>query len=135
MRKGLSPIELLITAVGIGALTTAAMVKFSGTKDEEAIASMKLDLRRYMEAQSSHFSAYDRYASATRASGAPDPATLVFAPTAGNALGTPSTTVNGFHVTIRSASLATARTCGIYVGTATPQGMPARVNEGEAACW
>ena len=134
-RKGFTLIELLIVVVIIGILAAIAIPKFANTKDKAKIASMKTDLRNFMSAQEGHFADYAQYASATSASGAPNATTVIFQPTTGNAMGAITVSANGFNALMTNASLATAKTCGIYVGATAPAGMPATANEGEVACW
>ena len=134
-RKGFTLIELLIVVVIIGILAAIAIPKFANTKDKAKIASMKTDLRNFMSAQEGHFADYAVYATTASATGAPSATTVIFQPTTGNAMGTIATSTNGFNATMTNASLATAKTCGIYVGSTAPTGMPSTANEGEVACW
>jgi len=134
-RKGFTLIELLIVVVIIGILAAIAIPKFANTKDKAKIASMKTDLRNFMSAQEGHFADYGVYATTAAATGAPSSTTVIFAPTTGNALGAIATSTNGFNATMTNSSLATSKTCGIYVGSTAPTGMPSTANEGEVACW
>ena len=134
-RKGFTLIELLIVVVIIGILAAIAIPKFANTKDKAKIASMKTDLRNFMSAQEGHFADYNAYATAHSETGSPSATTVIFSASADNVLGTPATSTNGFNVTITNPSLAQAKTCGIYVGSTAPTGMPTTANEGEVACW
>jgi prepilin-type N-terminal cleavage/methylation domain-containing protein len=135
-RKGFTLIELLIVVVIIGILAAIAIPKFANTKDKAKIASMKSDLRNFVSAQEGHFADYATYAGAIDITNAcvPAAATLCFAPTIGNVLVPAVATAGGFNATITNASLATAKTCGVYGGNAaTPNA--AVVQEGAPACW
>ena len=134
-RKGFTLIELLIVVVIIGILAAIAIPKFANTKDKAKIASMKTDLRNLMSAQEGHFADWQQYASAVSATGPSNATTLVFAPTRGNTLPAATVSTHGVFATMTNATLAEAKTCGIYVGATPPGGMPAGVNEGEVSCW
>ena len=137
-RKGFTLIELLIVVVIIGILAAIAIPKFANTKDKAKIASMKTDLRNLMSAQEGHYADYQQYATtnATGAGAAPTATAVVFTPSTGNTLTNPMIVgQNGFSALMTNATLAQAKTCGIYVGPTPPAGMPAGANEGEVACW
>ena len=134
-RKGFTLIELLIVVVIIGILAAIAIPKFANTKDKAKIASMKTDLRNLMSAQEGHFADWQAYATAAVAAGPSTAANLVFVPTRGNTLVLGVPTANGFSATMTNATLAEAKTCGIFVGPTPPAGMAAGVNEGEVSCW
>ncbi len=135
-RKGFTLIELLIVVVIIGILAAIAIPKFANTKDKAKIASMKSDLRNFVSAQEGHFADYATYATAHDITAAcvPAAATVCFAPTIGNVMVIGVATAGGFNATVTNASLATAKTCGVYGGNAaTPNA--AVVQEGAPACW
>jgi prepilin-type N-terminal cleavage/methylation domain-containing protein len=135
-RKGFTLIELLIVVVIIGILAAIAIPKFANTKDKAKIASMKSDLRNFVSAQEGHFADFATYAGAIDITAAciPVAATVCFAPTIGNVLTPGVATAGGFNATATNASLATAKTCGVYGGNAaTPNA--AVVQEGAPACW
>jgi len=134
-RQGFTLIELLIVVVIIGILAAIAIPKFANTKDKAKIASMKSDLHNFATAQEGHYGDYNQYASAVAATGAPNATTVIFTPTRGNALGTPTPTSTGCTVTITNTTLTAAKTCGIYLGNTAPTGMPAGTREGAVACW
>jgi prepilin-type N-terminal cleavage/methylation domain-containing protein len=135
-RKGFTLIELLIVVVIIGILAAIAIPKFANTKDKAKIASMKSDLRNLVSAQEGHFADYQTYAAASSNATpcAPAAGTICFAETVGNTLAIGAANAAGFSATITNASLATAKTCGVYVGTAAAPNA-AVVQEGAPACW
>ena len=133
-RKGFTLIELLIVVVIIGILAAIAIPKFANTKDKAKIASMKSDLRNFVAAQEGHFADYATYATGfDPANGcAPAVATVCFAPTLGNTFVIVGANPAGFSATATNASLATPKTCGVFVGTAAP---PAgALQEGAPGC-
>jgi prepilin-type N-terminal cleavage/methylation domain-containing protein len=134
-RQGFTLIELLIVVVIIGILSAIAIPKMANTKDKAKIASMKTDLHNFVTAQEGHYSDYNQYATAAAASGAANATTIVFAPSPNNALGAPTPTLTGFHVTMTNTTLSVAKTCGVFVGNTPPPAMPAGTREGSVACW
>jgi type IV pilus assembly protein PilA len=135
-RKGFTLIELLIVVVIIGILAAIAIPKFANTKDKAKIASMKSDLRNFVSAQEGHFADFATYAGAIDITNAcvPAAATVCFAPTIGNTFTPGVATAGGFNATATNASLATAKTCGVYGGNAAAPNA-AVVQEGAPACW
>jgi prepilin-type N-terminal cleavage/methylation domain-containing protein len=112
MRKaqGFTLIELLIVVVIIGILASIAIPKFASVKEKAYIAGMKSDLRNLVTAQESYFADNVTYASATTS--------LTFNQSAGNTVTITAATGNGWSAT--ASNNATTKTCGIYIGTATP---------------
>jgi prepilin-type N-terminal cleavage/methylation domain-containing protein len=135
-RKGFTLIELLIVVVIIGILAAIAIPKFANTKDKAKIASMKSDLRNLVSAQEGHFADYATYATThnTATACVPTAASVCFAPTIGNVMVIGAATAGGFNATITNASLATAKTCGVFGGNAAAPD-PAVVQEGAPACY
>ena len=136
-RKGFTLIELLIVVVIIGILAAIAIPKFANTKDKAKVASMRSDLRNLVSAQEGHLADFP----AGYAAGfnpvtpcVPAAGSVCFAPTIGNVLVIGVATPGGFNATITNPSLATARTCGVFVGdAATPNA--AVTQEGAPQCW
>jgi prepilin-type N-terminal cleavage/methylation domain-containing protein len=108
--KGFTLIELLIVVVIIGVLASIAIPKFANTKDKAYIAAMKSDLRNLVTAQEAYFSDYVTYASTTT--------NLVYSVSSGDVVTVTSATGKGWAATSRNN--ATTKTCGIFVGSATP---------------
>ena len=135
-RKGFTLIELLIVVVIIGILAAIAIPKFANTKDKAKVSGMKTDLRNLVSAQEGHFSDYNIYAT-TATNAARSLTNVTFNPSAGNGITITSSSAAGWGATAARTDLATATTCGVYVGDAAniPAGMPATTPEGAVACW
>ena len=108
--KGFTLIELLIVVVIIGILAAIAIPKFANTKEKAYIASMKADLRNLVTAEEAYFADNVTYASTT--------SNLQFNISAGNTVTVTAATGTGWSAT--SKNTATTKTCGIFVGSATP---------------
>ena len=108
--KGFTLIELLIVVVIIGILAAIAIPKFANTKEKAYIASMKSDLRNLITAQEAYFADNVTYASTTT--------NLNYGISAGNTITIGTASGTGWNAT--SKNNATLKTCGIYVGAATP---------------
>jgi type IV pilus assembly protein PilA len=108
--KGFTLIELLIVVVIIGILAAIAIPKFANTKEKAYIASMKADLRNLVTAQEAYFADNVTYASTT--------SNLQFNISAGNTVTVTAASGTGWSAT--SNNTATTKTCGIFVGSATP---------------
>lgn len=120
--KGFTLIELLIVVVIIGILAAIAIPKFANTKERAYHVAMKSDLRNIVTAQETYFADYTTYTTSTTA------LNLLISPGVAVSVGTATT--GGWSAT--ASHNATARTCGIYVGTASPP--VAGQNEGEPKC-
>jgi prepilin-type N-terminal cleavage/methylation domain-containing protein len=120
--KGFTLIELLIVVVIIGILAAIAIPKFANTKEKAFLVAMKSDLRNIVTAQETYFADNTTYTTSTTA------LNLIISP--GVALSIGTATAGGWSAT--ASHNATARTCGIYVGTASP--LVAGQNEGEPRC-
>jgi len=120
--KGFTLIELLIVVVIIGILAAIAIPKFANTKEKAYVAAMKSDLRNLVTAQESYFADYVSYTTASTAINYNSSSGVTV--TIGTANGT------GWAATAKHN--ATTKTCGIYVGTATPP--ITGQNEGEPKC-
>ena len=108
--KGFTLIELLIVVVIIGILAAIAIPKFANTKEKAYIASMKADLRNLVTAEEAYFADNVTYATTT--------SNLQFNISAGNTVTVTAATGTGWSAT--SKNTATTKTCGIFVGSATP---------------
>ena len=120
-RKGFTLIELLIVVVIIGILAAIAIPKFANTKEKAYIAAMKSDLRNLVTAQESYFADYVSYTSSTTA--------MSFNASTGVTVTVGTVSGTGWNAT--ASHNGTAKTCGIYVGSATA---PTAGNEGEPKC-
>lgn len=108
--KGFTLIELLIVVVIIGILAAVAILKFANVKEKAYLSGMKSDLRNLVTAQESYFADNVTYANSTTS--------LTYNQSAGNAVSITAATATGWSAT--ASNNATTRTCGIYVGSATP---------------
>jgi prepilin-type N-terminal cleavage/methylation domain-containing protein len=125
--KGFTLIELLIVVVIIGILAAIAIPKFANTKEKAYLATMKTDLRNLATAEEG--AAADN--AGRYVDGLPDgyqasPNVTVTASASSDSTGWSATSTH---------SLVSDKTCGIYVNTTAPSGMPAATHEGEAVCW
>ena len=134
-RKGFTLIELLIVVVIIGILAAIAIPKFANTKDKAKVSGMKTDLRNLVSAQEGHLADHNSYATAVGA--VANATTVSFVPSQGNDITIANAAASGWSATIvrNPQDLATAMTCGVYVGATAPAGMPANTPEGSVACW
>ena len=108
-KKGFTLIELLIVVVIIGILAAIAIPKFANTKEKAYVAAMKADLRNLITAQESYNADWVSYAST--------PASLTYQSSAGVTVTIGSVTASGWNATAKHNG--TAKTCGIFYGTAT----------------
>jgi type IV pilus assembly protein PilA len=120
--KGFTLIELLIVVVIIGILAAIAIPKFANTKEKAYIAAMKSDLRNLVTAQESYFADNVTYAAAT--------GNLSYNSSTGVTVTMASASGTGWSAT--AAHNGTAKTCGIFVGSATAPITGA--SEGEPKC-
>ncbi len=116
-RKGFTLIELLIVVVIIGILAAIAIPKFANTKEKAYVTAMKSDLKNMVSAAEAWFSDENTYVGFTAPPGSSG-VDLTF--TADGATGWSAAATHD----------ATAQTCDIGVGSATPAGAA----EGEPVC-
>jgi prepilin-type N-terminal cleavage/methylation domain-containing protein len=120
--KGFTLIELLIVVVIIGILAAIAIPRFATTKDKAYIAAMKSDLRNLVTAEEAYFSDNVTYTTSTTNMG--------YAPSTGVTVTVGAASGTGWSATAKHSG--TSKTCGIYIGGATP---PTGVTaEGEGKC-
>jgi prepilin-type N-terminal cleavage/methylation domain-containing protein len=127
-RKGFTLIELLIVVVIIGILAAIAIPKFASTKQKAYMAAMKSDLKNFVTAEESYFADFNQYGTYGNVNGAG-----LFTATTDVTLASTDGNATGFSATATHAAAA-GKTCGVYVGTATPPDASLTV-EGEVGCW
>lgn len=122
MRRGFTLVEILVVVLIIGILAAIAVPRFSGTKERAYIAQMKSDLRNLLTAQEAYHSDQGSYTVAT--------GNLSYATSVGVTVTMTAGDSTGWSAT--ASHTATARTCGIFIGTAAvPAGA---ANPGEPGC-
>ncbi len=107
--RGFTLIELIIVVVIIGILASIAIPKFGTTKEKAYVAGMKADLRNMVTAQEAYFADWVTYASTTT--------NLSYNVSTGNTVNLVSSSGSGWSAT--ATNTGTAKTCGIFIGTAT----------------
>ena len=135
-RKGFTLIELLIVVVIIGILAAIAIPKFANTKDKAKVSGMKTDLRNLVSAQEGFLADHNTYASGVAAVGTATD--VAFVESQGNTVTITSSDASGWGATIarNPNDLATATTCGVFVGDAATHAPNAAVTtEGAVVCW
>ncbi len=120
--KGFTLIELLIVVVIIGILAAIAIPKFANTKEKAYVAAMKSDLRNLVTAEESYFADNVTYTTSS--------ANMNFSSSTGVTVTVGTANGTGWNATAKHN--ATAKTCGIFVGSAAAPISGA--NEGEPKC-
>jgi type II secretory pathway pseudopilin PulG len=125
----------------IGILAAIAIPKFANTKEKAVLAGMKSDLRNLVTAQEGFFSDNQTYSKTlganqvNTAAGGACGGTVVFVPSAGNAITVGGCDAAGWDATVTNPTLKGAiKTCGIYVGSGTAPNAAVK-NEGAPACY
>jgi len=108
--RGFTLIELLMVVVIIGILAAVAIVKFRNVKEKAYIASMQSDLRVLVTVEEAYFTDNVTYANTTT--------NLNYIASAGNTITVGAANGTGWSAT--ATNNMTTKTCGIYVGSATP---------------
>ncbi len=124
-RRGFTLIELLIVVVIIGILAAVAIPKFSATKGEAYVATMKIDLKNLVTAQEGYY-----YENGVYYSGAVPDAALPYSVSDNVSITILSADIGGFSAT--AAYVGIADVCAVFVGSAAPPA-PATA-EGSPAC-
>jgi type IV pilus assembly protein PilA len=124
--KGFTLIELLIVVVIIGILAAIAVPKFTATKEQVYVSSMKSDLRNIVIAQEAYSADNNSYYN-----GPVPAASLLYKPSPKVTIVLQNVTLTGWGA-VASVPGLTPRTCAIYQGTGGPVG-PASV-AGQVTC-
>ena len=129
--EGFALVELLIVMVIIGLLTSIAMPKFSATKDKAYIAAMRSDLKNFVVAEEAYFADHGVYGTSTNVVAAG-----LFGSTRNVKVVSSDGNGRGFsaEATHENLSTATSKTCGVYVGYATPPDVSLSA-EGAVECY
>jgi type IV pilus assembly protein PilA len=134
-RTGFTLIELMIVVVIIGILASIAIPKFFRTKEKAYIATMKADLRNLASAQENYAMGNgNNYFPATVVTNAPADSINApgYAPSTGVTVTILAPVAGGWSAT--ATHVATTRTCGIFMGSATPPNA-AVTSASEVGCW
>ncbi len=108
--KGFTLIELVIVVVIIGILAAIAIPKYQNIREKAWLAGMKGDLRNLVTAQEAYFVDHVTYATVLT--------NVNFTPSPGNTVTITSSAGTGWSAT--ASNPQTTKTCGVYVGAATP---------------
>jgi len=112
-RNGFTLIELLTTVVIVGLLTAIAIPRFSGSKEQSVVATMKSDLRNLAMFQEDYLLDSAMY----YAGSIPVPS-FGYQPSSGVTVTLQNVTAFGWAAT--TTHQATTRTCAFYMGPAGP---------------
>jgi prepilin-type N-terminal cleavage/methylation domain-containing protein len=135
-RTGFTLIELMIVVIIVGLLAAIAVPKFGTARERAYIASMKSDLRNFVNAEEAYFADSVKYTTAVSCVTPVPAGSVSFCTSTGNTLGTVTTgagTQAGWTVSITSANTATS--CAIYTGSVAPAAPATAASpEGAAVC-